>query len=441
MHRSSESIASLAGALAKAQAELTNPEKSLVATIRLQSCGEAKRSFRYAPLSSGLDIVRKTLGQHEIATVQTTAIDQTAGTVNLTTILAHASGEWIASDWPVCAISETATPHRMGAALTYARRYALFTLVGIAGEDDLDAPDLTAPTGQTSGTEKPNTSNQNGRMNGPQGWIIPQTPIRRNGRNLSPPAKPTLQPDTSAVLRDQMVSELKALTTPEDAATWAHRILGAKNSLTATDARFVEDAFQSRLATIGNGDAGITDPPISVTESSVGPTLPLDPHTEGPSERSVSDGIDKSLLTLPEPRRIRNKGHLRFVTKQPCLVCGRQPADAHHLRFTQPQALGRKVSDEFTVPLCRGHHRELHRCGDEAAWWKKAVIDPVAQARTLWLKTHPLPTITDESSSAGTTSGSAVDVDQKKARLNRRTSKRGPNYETKPIIAVDPPQR
>ena len=145
MQRSSESIAGLAAALAKAQAELTNPEKSLVATIRPDGPGEAERSFRYAPLSSGLDIVRKTLGQHEIATVQTTAIDQTAGIVNLTTVLAHASGEWIASDWPVCAISETATPHRMGAALTYARRYALFTLVGIAGEDDLDAPDLKAP--------------------------------------------------------------------------------------------------------------------------------------------------------------------------------------------------------------------------------------------------------------------------------------------------------
>ena len=134
------SIGTIAAALAKAQGELTNPEKSLTATIRSDGPGAADRSFRYAPLSSGLDIVRKTLGQHEIATVQTTAIDQTAGIVNLTTVLAHASGEWIASDWPVCAISETATPHRMGAALTYARRYALFTLVGIAGEDDIDAP-------------------------------------------------------------------------------------------------------------------------------------------------------------------------------------------------------------------------------------------------------------------------------------------------------------
>src|SRR5690349_5542304 len=142
MPRSSESVAALASALAKAQAELINPEKSLTATIRTGKPGDGERSFRYAPLSSGLDIVRKTLGQHEIATVQTTAIDTAAQTVTLTTMLAHASGEWIASDWPVCPVSETASPQRMGAALTYARRYALFTLVGIAGEDDLDAPDL-----------------------------------------------------------------------------------------------------------------------------------------------------------------------------------------------------------------------------------------------------------------------------------------------------------
>src|SRR6476659_4479633 len=143
MHRSSASVAALASALAKAQAELVNPEKSLTATIRGGRPGEGERSFRYAPLSSGLDIVRKTLGQHEIATMQTTAVDQAAGLVNLTTMLAPTSGDWIASDRPVCPIAETANPQRMGAALTYARRYALFTLVGIAGEDDLDAPDLS----------------------------------------------------------------------------------------------------------------------------------------------------------------------------------------------------------------------------------------------------------------------------------------------------------
>jgi hypothetical protein len=167
MQRSSESIANLAAALAKAQVELVNPEKSLTATIRSDGPGRSERAFRYAPLSSGLDIVRKTLGQHEIATVQTTSVDPAAGTVNLTTVLAHASGEWIASDWPVCTIGETATPHRMGAALTYARRYALFTLVGIAGEDDLDAPDLTTPTSQTSAPEKPK-GERNRRLNGGQ---------------------------------------------------------------------------------------------------------------------------------------------------------------------------------------------------------------------------------------------------------------------------------
>ena len=165
MHRSSPSIASLAAALAKAQAELVNPEKSLTATIRSDERGRADQTFRYASLSSGLDIVRKTLGQHEIATVQTTAIDQTAGVVNLTTVLAHSSGEWIASDWPVCAVTDTATPRRMGAALTYARRYALFTLVGIAGEDDVDAPDLLPPEQQTSKPNEPKGGG-NSRLNG-----------------------------------------------------------------------------------------------------------------------------------------------------------------------------------------------------------------------------------------------------------------------------------
>src|SRR5271155_5893787 len=146
MQRASETIGAIAAALAKAQSELANPEKSLTATIRASHPRESDQTFRYAALSSGLDIVRKTLGGHEIATVQTTSIDKEAGWIRLTTVLAHSSGEWLSSEWPVCAISETAAPRRMGAALTYARRYALFTLVGIAGEDDLDAPDLSAKT-------------------------------------------------------------------------------------------------------------------------------------------------------------------------------------------------------------------------------------------------------------------------------------------------------
>src|SRR6188768_841144 len=142
MQRSSETIGAIAAALARAQAEIANPEKSLTATIRSPFPREEDRTFRYASLSSGLDIVRKSLGRQEIATVQTTAIDNESGLICLRTVLAHSSGEWVSSDWPVCPVSETAAPHRMGAALTYARRYALFSLVGIAGEDDLDAPDL-----------------------------------------------------------------------------------------------------------------------------------------------------------------------------------------------------------------------------------------------------------------------------------------------------------
>src|SRR5436305_13307167 len=142
MQRASETIGAIAGALAKAQIELANPEKSLTAIIHSPFPREGDRSFRYASLSTGLDLVRKSLGRHEIATVQTTSIDEGAGLIRLTTTLAHSSGEWVSSDWPVCAVTETAAPHRMGAALNYARRYALFTLVGIAGEDDLDAPDL-----------------------------------------------------------------------------------------------------------------------------------------------------------------------------------------------------------------------------------------------------------------------------------------------------------
>src|SRR3974390_3519011 len=144
MQRSSESVGALAAALAKAQAEIQNPEKSATATIVSPFPREAVRSFRYAPLSSGIELVRKCLGQQQIATVQSNAIDANNGLIRLTTTLVHASGEWVSSDWPVCPVSETATPHRLGAALTYARRYALFTLVGIAGEDDLDAPDLPA---------------------------------------------------------------------------------------------------------------------------------------------------------------------------------------------------------------------------------------------------------------------------------------------------------
>jgi hypothetical protein len=214
MQRSSVSIGTLASALAKAQGELVNPEKSLVATIRASGPKGMEQTFRYAPLSSGLDIVRKVLGQHEIATVQTTSIDQAAGIINLTTVLAHASGEWIASDWPVCAINETATPHRMGAALTYARRYALFTLVGIAGEDDLDASDLATPTDRTLGPATPKAQG-NDQLKGTQ------KPPSWKGRRAADKgqATPILAAEASAQLRDRLLTEIHRLGSGDDAAS------------------------------------------------------------------------------------------------------------------------------------------------------------------------------------------------------------------------------
>jgi len=369
MHRSSESVAALASALAKAQAELVNPEKSLTATIRSGRPGEGERSFRYAPLSSGLDIVRKTLGQHEIATLQTTAIDQAAGIVNLITMLAHASGEWIASEWPVCPVAETANPQRMGAALTYARRYALFTLVGIAGEDDLDAPDLCTPprtTAASMGTEStelrvPPRSDGNGRT-------------RAAGRAAG---APVLSSDKLVALRDRLLGEIASLQSGESATDWARGALAAKNRLSAEDAKLLEEAFETRLSE------------LLPSESAVDRSESPGPGAEEIGKKDVHQvGIDKTVLTVAAPRRYRNRDHLRLVMQQPCLLCGRKPSDAHHIRFVQPRALGRKASDEFAVPLCRSHHRAVHRAGDEKAWWKQAGIDPVKVARKLWKSTR-----------------------------------------------------
>jgi hypothetical protein len=389
MHRSSDTIGAIAAALAKAQAELTNPEKSLSGTIRSPFPREPERTFRYAPLSSGLDIVRKTLGRHKIAAVQSTDIDKDAGLIRLTTILAHSSGEWVSSEWPVCPIAETAAPHRMGAALTYARRYALFTLVGIAGEDDLDAPDLnTAPS--DSGV----MGGSGGHAADPNSPSIP-APLRRpNGKS---PNSPLLAPDASAVLRDQLVAELAKIAEPEGAAAWAHKTLPTKNTLIEADARQVEDAFALRLQALGGGE-GATSTTTS-SQPGIGASTPDDPPEPdsplpdwlGPADPepfTIPAGVDKSALAIPALRRFRDKVHLAFVAAQPCLVCGRKPVDPHHVRFAQGRALGRKVSDEFTVPLCRSHHRELHRSGSEYLWWENVGIDPLKVARKLWKKTR-----------------------------------------------------
>ena len=432
MQRSSESIASLAAALAKAQIELANPEKSLVGTIEPQAGEGSQRLFRYAPLSSGLEIVRKTLGQHEIATLQTTAIDQTAGIVNLTTILAHASGEWIASDWPVCAISETARPRRMGAALTYARRYALFTLVGIAGEDDLDAPDLATPAAQGSRGSTSRAGQKTGRNGNGSG--MGRVSTFRSAKATATLPRQSLAPPQSALRRDLLLSDLETLNSADAAAAWAQRALPVKDSLTPADAKRVEEAFQNTLSTFDHCDAPVASalfPASGAAQAQQPSTVATEPDW---TASGSAGSIDKTALAFAEPRRIRDREHLQFVAKQPCLVCGRSPCDPHHLRFAQARALGRKASDEFAVPLCRGHHRELHRCGDEAGWWKKSGIDPMPAARLLWRKTHPIrdgAALTPMGASAGG-NGATPPRSRRRASPGKRRCKN----ETNPIAAA-----
>jgi hypothetical protein len=422
MHRSSESVAAIATALAKAQTELSNPEKSLVGIV-YNNRSDSPQSFRYASLSSGLDIVRKTLGGQQIAIAQTTDIDRVNGMVNLTTMLMHTSGEWISSDWPVCQLSETSAPRRMGAALTYARRYALFALVGIAGEDDLDAPDLTndLPT-----ADKAAHVDSNLRTNVSPASVSTINPTRNPG---APIVREKFNAEKSAAIRAQLIQEIETLPENQDLQTRAIAILKAKNRLSADDAKFVEEAFVAKMALqvklpepLMNEESTPSDakpPEPSPTtgkpvrgrgrprkikasaEEAAAPSIASKPEINSSSNSTLRAAeisethkrdlnatsvikIDKSLLSLPEPRRYRDKTHLRFVGLQPCLLCERTPSDAHHLRFAQPRALGRKTSDEYVVPLCRTHHRENHLVGNELSWWKAIAIDPLPVALRLW---------------------------------------------------------
>jgi hypothetical protein len=194
--------------------------------------------------------------------------------------------------------------------------------------------------------------------------------------------------DQSAALRDRLLAEIGNISSTELAASWAGAALGAKNSLMAGDAKVVEDAFEQRLLVLG--------PSFEITTSyeneGAGPEVavvgtPQPPRHES-ADAHLAQGIDKSALAVPTPRRYRDRDHLRHVAKQPCLICGRKPSDPHHLRYLQPRALGRKASDEFVVPLCRIHHRLVHRVGNEAAWWQDVGIDPIAVARKLWKDTR-----------------------------------------------------
>jgi hypothetical protein len=357
----------------------------------------------------------------------------------------------MASEWPVCAVSETNTPHRLGAALTYARRHSLFTLVGIAGDDDRDAPDLASdharrlrgdvgtaatPREVSSPTAAPTATSSSNGFGSPDlkraanGHSAPPAAATYPGRRgLLPPRPPRLTTEASAAERQRLLDQLSRIEGSDDLAAWAHRALPLKNRLATDDALAIEAAFACRLAELATATADI---PVEVTQAvvpSVGASAPSEtaaapanigvppsggppaateaaigvnrPDADGPSRlkrRGRKSGraeprptIDKSVLAFPEPRRIRDKEHLKFVARQPCLICGRSPSDAHHVRFAQLRALGRKVSDEFTVPVCRTHHREIHHVGDEQAWWRKNGLDPLRSAAALWRISHPLP--------------------------------------------------
>ena len=166
-------------------------------------------------------------------------------------------------------------------------------------------------------------------------------------------------------------------------------------ALTAADAKIVEERFQARLSKFSDGEASEGSTPRSsrndLLVADQGVLAVGEPHSGAahkgarrPKRQSRNDAVQ----ALGKPVRLRDKEHRRFVLRQPCLVCGRVPSDPHHLTFTQPRALGQRVSDEFTVPVCRAHHRELHRSGDEAAWWERLKIDPLPVALKLWQQTR-----------------------------------------------------
>jgi hypothetical protein len=279
----------------------------------------------------------------------------------------------VSSDWPVSPIAETASPHRLGAALTYARRYALFTLVGIAGEDDVDAPDLLPGNGGLLSQIDPSRTAPYAdelHINQP-----PQAALGTSGQpqrrtRSERPQPPTLPSDAAGILCRQLVSELEQMD-PEALASWALRALPLKNQLPTADAQTVEAAFSARLGQLGDSESTARDQDLGGSRNESGPV--------GANEPTVT--------FLAKPVRERSREHLRFVASQPCLACGRTPSDAHHLKFAEQRAMGRKVSDKFTVPICRLHHRELHRHGDECVWWSALGMDPLFVAATLWSKT------------------------------------------------------
>ena len=186
----------------------------------------------------------------------------------------------------------------------------------------------------------------------------------------------------------------------DEAADWVHKNLAAKNTLIAADADSVEASFRERLATIESAS------PLAMKNRSPRRRKNLLLQLEKPFLAPTDDAAAAPIILPSSPSarrrrvagktiRLRDKEHCKFVASQPCVVCGRTPSEAHHIRFAQPRALGRKVSDEYTVPVCRLHHRELHSYGDEASWWAGVSIDPRVDplpiALELWRKSRSHP--------------------------------------------------
>jgi hypothetical protein len=283
----SDSIAQLAAALAKAQIELVNPTKTLTGVIDRWGSGSEGQSYRYAPLSAGLEIVRSTLCKHELAVIQTTHVDWDVEMVMLTTTLAHGSGEFMSASWPVCRTVDMSNPKLMGAALTYARRYGLFTLVGIAGEDDLDAPELEPrqarqpgnpgpqPTG--SGQSYPNGHDEPGEAEPYRSSAPSQLPSDRLGpvferrkkrRDAGVPRGPRPVPNSV----EHAIERLSGVETSDALFHWALAALPSRNELTDTSRATLDAAFFEKADELG------VDPDILPALSQPPPASP--PHRQ-----------------------------------------------------------------------------------------------------------------------------------------------------------------
>ena len=217
--------------------------------------------------------------------------------------------------------------------------------------------------------------------------------LGERGRSSGLPGRFWVQ-NESAALREHLLANTAKLQSADEAADWVHKNLAAKNTLIDADAEAVEAGFREKLAAIEVASAARQREANS--QPAIGAVSPL-----GEPFLTAMDAAAAAPIILPagpsarrrrvaaKTIRLRDKEHCKFVAIQPCIVCGRTPSEAHHIRFAQPRALGRKVSDEYTVPVCRLHHRDLHAYGDEASWWAAVSIDPLPIALELWRKTHP----------------------------------------------------